>query len=62
MHNILLKDLINICGGTLLIGDENVILDNFSIDSRTINEKDIFVGIKGESFDGGCKYIDALKK
>lgn len=62
MHNILLKDLINICGGTLLIGDENVILDNFSIDSRTINEKDIFVGIKGESFDGGCKYIDALEK
>ena len=62
MHNIYVKDLLNICKSELIVGDENTLLDEFSIDTRIIKKGEIFVGIKGDSFDGGTRYIEALEK
>jgi len=56
------SDIIDKCGGKLLYGDSSLICDNFSKDTRTIKEGDIYIGIKGESFDGNKFYKDALDK
>ena len=55
------KDIIKMCNGKLLCGDENIICENFSKDTRTINFGDVYVGIKGENFDGNLFYKDAIK-
>ena len=62
MHEIYVKDIINKFNGKLIIGDENILLDNFSKDSRNINKDDIYVGIKGDKFDGNLFFEDAFKK
>lgn len=58
---ICVKDIINICNGKLLCGDINLECVNFSIDTREINAGDVFVGIKGETFNGNLFYKDAIK-
>ncbi len=55
------KNIIKICNGKLLCGDENIVCENFSKDTRTINFGDVYVGIKGENFDGNLFYKDAIK-
>ena len=62
MPNIYVKDIINKFGGKLLIGNENLILENFSKDTRTINQNDVYIGIKGENFDGNNYYEEAFNK
>lgn len=62
MINIYVKDLIEKCNGTLIIGREDEILDNFSKDTRDLLENDIYVGIKGEKFEGSTLYKDAFSK
>ena len=57
MHNIYVKDVLNICNATLLTGDKELLLENFSKDTRIINKGDIYIAIKGETFDGN-KFID----
>lgn len=59
---IYVKDLIEVCNGKLLCGDINLPLNNFSKDTRLINKDDVYIGIKGESFDGNKFYKDALDK
>ncbi len=56
------KDIIEICGGILLYGDINLPLHNISKDTRTIQEKDTYIGIKGEKYDGNIFYQEALDK
>ncbi len=62
MPKIYVKDIIDKFNGKLLTGDENLELINFSKDTRTINKGDIFLGIKGEVFDGNKYYEEALNK
>lgn len=59
---IYVKDIIDKFNGKLLCGDINLVLDNFSHDTRTIQKGDIYVGIKGEAFDGNKFYRDAFNK
>jgi len=59
---IYVKDIIRLCDGELLCGDENLVLDNFSKDTRTIQKDDIYVGIKGENTDGNLFVEDAFSK
>ena len=59
---IYVKDILEKCNGTLVLGKENTILENFSKDTRTMNINDIYVGIKGEIFEGSTLYKEALKK
>lgn len=60
--DIKVKDIIRICDAKLVFGDEEIICENFSKDTRTINKDDIYVGIKGEKFNGNTLYKDALEK
>ena len=39
-----------------------LVIENISKDTRTIKENDIYIGIKGESFDGNMFYKDAFDK
>ena len=55
------KDIIKICNGKILCGDENIVCENFSKDTRTIHTGDVYVGIKGDNFDGNLFYKDAIK-
>lgn len=58
---IYVKDIINLCNGKLLCGDINFECINFCKDTREINKGDIYVGIKGETFNGNNFYKDAFK-
>lgn len=60
--NIYVKDLVEKCNGELIVGLDGFLLDNFSKDTRTINENDIYVGIYGENFDGNILYKEAFSK
>lgn len=59
---ILVKDILNICDGKLIIGNKDEVCNNFSKDTRTINIGDVYIGIKGENFDGNLFYLDAISK
>ncbi len=52
-----LNDILLITGGTLLCGDRNTIIDNFTIDSNDIKENNLFLAINR----GNEYYLDALK-
>jgi len=62
MHNIYVKDIIEQCNGKLIIGNEDIILENFNKDTRTINKNDIYVGINGDTFEGSNLYKEAFEK
>lgn len=59
--DITVKDIIEVTRGNLVYGDENEICENFSKDTKLINEDDVFVGFKGEKLDGGAFYKQALE-
>ena len=60
--NILVKDVLELCKGKLICGNEEEICENFSKDSREINVGDIYLGIKGERFNGSNFYKEAFEK
>lgn len=54
------KDILNITNGELIIGNQELECENFSKDTRTIQKGDIYIGIKGEKFDGSEFWKQAL--
>ena len=60
MKNITVKDIINVCNGELICGDENIICKSFQKDTRLVKDGDVYVGIKGENFDGNTLYEKAF--
>ena len=46
------KDILNVTKGELIVGDEQADCEEFSKDTRTIKQGDVYIGIKGEKFDG----------
>jgi UDP-N-acetylmuramoyl-tripeptide--D-alanyl-D-alanine ligase len=62
MKNIAIKDVIELCNGTLICGDENLECLSFSKDTRDLKEGDIYIGIKGTNFDGNKFYREAFNK
>ena len=62
MKDILVKDILEQCNGKLLCGNKNELCENFSKDTRTIQEGDIYLGIKGEKFNGSIFFEEALQK
>lgn len=60
MNNILVKDIIKICNGELIFGNLDLVCNNFSKDTREINKNDVYIGIKGENFDGNLFFKDAF--
>ena len=59
---IYVRDIVEKMGGVLICGNMDLKIENVSKDTRTIKENDIYIGIKGESFDGNKFYKDALDK
>ena len=59
---IFVKDIIRICNGTLICGDEKIKCMNFVNDTRALKKGDVFVGIKGDTFNGNTFYKEAIKK
>ena len=62
MEKLTIKQIVKITNGILISGDENIGIESFSKDTRTIQKGDIYVGIKGESFDGNKYYKQAFEK
>ena len=62
MKNITVKDILELTNGELVIGNQDFECENFSKDTRQIKENDIYVGIKGEKFDGNLFWKEALEK
>ena len=54
------KDILNITKGMLLVGNEDLECKTYSKDTRTIQKGDIYIGIKGETFDGSKFWKQAL--
>lgn len=48
MENITVRDIVKATNGTLLCGDENTVITDICIDSKSIKEGDLFVPIIGE--------------
>ena len=59
---IYVRDIIEICNGELFCGNLDLECVNFCKDTREINFGDVYVGIKGETFNGNDFYHDAFDK
>ena len=59
---IYVKDIIDICDGKLICGSKKLSCKHFTNDTRSLEEDDVYVGIKGESFNGNKFYKEAFKK
>ncbi|MBO5348846.1 MAG: UDP-N-acetylmuramoyl-tripeptide--D-alanyl-D-alanine ligase [Clostridia bacterium] len=61
MYNITVKDIIEQCSGKIIMGDINKECIDFSTDTRKIKQGDVYIGLKGEKFDGSQFYKQALQ-
>ena len=57
---MIVQDIVEITNGRLIIGAKEETCENFSIDTRKIQENDTFIGIKGERTDGSMLWKEAL--
>lgn len=61
MKDITVKDIINVCSGKLICGNEDIVCKNFKKDTRLIEKGDVYIGIKGDNFDGNTMYEKAFE-
>ena len=54
------KEILKVTKGKMLFGNEELEVENFSKDTRTIQKGDIYIGRKGEKFDGSNFWNQAL--
>ena len=59
---ISINDVVRICNGQLISGDGNIVCNSFTNDTRKINKGDVYIGIKGDSFNGNDFYREAFDK
>lgn len=57
-----ISELAKVCNGEVYSFEKEIEINDFSIDARTIKPGNIFVGIKGENFDGNHFYEEAFEK
>lgn len=62
MNILTVKDILKVSDGNLICGNIEDECYNFCRDTRAIEKGDIYVGIKGENFDGNILYKEALEK
>ena len=58
---IRVKDIIKICNGKLLSGDEDIIVISFERNTKNIKQGDMYIGFKGEVRDGSIFWEEAIK-
>ena len=61
MNEIYARDVVSHCGGRIICGNENEILENITQDTREVKEGDVYIGFKGEHNDGSLFYEKALE-
>lgn len=61
MYNLTVRDIIKESNGKLIIGDENKECVDFCTDTRKIKNGDVYIGLKGEKFNGSDFYKQALE-
>lgn len=59
--NLNIEEIVNACKGKLICGNREQLVEGFSRDSREIKEGDMYIGIKGENFDGNSYYMQAIE-
>ena len=59
---ITVKNILDVTGGKLICGNENLICEKFSKDTRELNKGEVYVGLQGENFNGSTLYEEALQK
>lgn len=62
MKNLTIDDILKCTKGTLICGNKDLEIINYSKDTRTIKNGDLYIAIKGKNFDGNKFYEDAFKK
>ena len=62
MKEITVKNILEVTDGELIIGNQEQTCKVFSKDTRIINPGDVYIGIKGEAFDGSNFWKEACKK
>ena len=55
-----IEEIVKVINGNLIIGNKEIEVENFSKDTRTIQKDDIYIGIKGQNFDGSSFWKQAL--
>lgn len=55
------KQIVEICEGTLICGNLDLEIKTFSKDTRTIKSGDCYIGIQGETFDGNMYFKEAFQ-
>ncbi len=61
MLNLSIDEIINASMGKLIQG-QNKIINQISLDTRSIHKNDFFIAIKGQNFDGHDYLVEACKK
>ena len=56
MVELKVKDILEICNGKLILGNEEDIINGFKHDTREVEEGDTYVGVKGENLNGSEFY------
>lgn len=59
---IYVKDILKVCNGILYSGKDDIECINFTKDTRTLVSGDVYVGIKGDVFNGNNFYKEAFDK
>ena len=62
MYSIFALDVVRLCNGIILSGDDKLVLNNFCTDTRLLKSGDVYVGISGERLDGNDFYLEAINK
>jgi len=58
---IKVKDILKICNGKLLIGNENTVITSYERNTKNIRQGDMYIGFKGEIRDGSIFWEEAIK-
>jgi UDP-N-acetylmuramoyl-tripeptide--D-alanyl-D-alanine ligase len=62
MEDFFLKELVHAINGNFITGDPNLLIQNVSIDSRTIKKGDVYFAIQGSHYDGHDFIQEAIDK
>lgn len=57
---ITVQDIVDVTRGTLIYGNKDEICENFSKNTKEIHNGDVYIGFKGERYDGGKFYEEAF--
>src|SRR5947207_2990820 len=52
MNSLPLSQIAQLAGGSISSGDQTVVVNKVSTDSRTLKSSELFVALRGENFDG----------